>query len=50
MPKVIPFKTPKGRAKYPHLNKPDTAFDKDNPKYKTELLSLIHISEPTRPY
>ena len=38
MPKVIPFKTPKGRAKYPHLNKPDTAFDKDNPKYKTELL------------
>jgi hypothetical protein len=46
MPKVIPFKTPKGRAKYPHLNKPDAAFDKDNPKYKTELLMTEKEAEP----
>ena len=46
MPKVIPFKTPKGRAKYPHLNKPDTAFDTNNPKYKTELLMTEKQAEP----
>lgn len=46
MPKVIPFKTPKGRAKYPHLNKPDTAFDTNNPKYKTELLMTEKEAEP----
>lgn len=34
----IRFQTPMGTAKYPHLNTPDTAFDTDNPKYKTELL------------
>ena len=46
MPKVIPFKTPKGRAKYPHLNKPDAAFDVNNPKYKTELLMTEKEAEP----
>ena len=46
MPKVIPFKTPKGRAKFPHLIKRYTAFDKDNPKYKTELLMSEKQAEP----
>jgi len=46
MPKVIPFKTAVGTAKYPHLNKPDAAFDKDNPKYKTELLMTSKEAEP----
>ena len=38
MAKVYKFTTPAGNAKYPHLNSPDTAFDTDNPKYKTEIL------------
>jgi len=38
MAKVHKFTTPAGNAKYPHLNSPDTAFDTDNPKYKTEIL------------
>ena len=38
MAKVYKFTTPAGHAKYPHLNTPDTAFDTDNPKYKTEIL------------
>tara|TARA_R110002153_G_scaffold328_1_gene1595 strand:- start:151 stop:687 length:537 start_codon:yes stop_codon:yes gene_type:complete len=33
----INFQTPIGVAKYPHLNKPDTAFDAEG-KYKTEIL------------
>ena len=38
MAKPIKFISPVGRAKYPHLNKPDTAFDTANPKYKTEIV------------
>ena len=38
MAKPIKFLSPVGRAKYPHLNKPDTAFDTNNPKYKTQLV------------
>jgi len=38
MAKKIQFLTNVGRAKYPHLNKPDTAFNTDSPKYKTELV------------
>jgi hypothetical protein len=46
MPKVTPFQTAVGTAKYPHLNTPDAAFDKDNPKYKTELLMTPKEAEP----
>jgi len=46
MPKVTPFQTAVGTAKYPHLNTPDSAFDKDNPKYKTELLMTPKEAEP----
>lgn len=38
MAKLIKFISSVGRAKYPHLNKPDTAFNADNPKYKTEIV------------
>jgi len=38
MAKVTKFLTSVGRAKYPHLNRPDTAFDTNSPKYKTELI------------
>ena len=37
----------------PRLQKQITAADqqlKTNPQYAVEVLSLIHISEPTRPY
>jgi len=32
------YMSPVGRAKYPHLNIPDAAFDAANPKYKTEIV------------
>lgn len=32
----VDFQSPKGRARYPHLNKPDTAFNKT--EYKTDLI------------
>ena len=35
--KYINFTTPQGTAKFPHLNKPDIAFDSEG-KYKTEIL------------
>ena len=37
----------KGVAKYCHLNEPNKKFD---PEFGVYSLSLIHISEPTRPY
>ena len=46
MPKVTKFTSPVGRAKYPHLNKPDTAFDTANPKYKTELVVSHDDAQP----
>lgn len=46
MPKVTKFISPVGRAKYPHLNKPDTAFDTNNPKYKTELVMSQEDAKP----
>jgi hypothetical protein len=41
----INFVTPIGVAKYPHLNKPDTAFDSEG-KYKTELLLSAEDAKP----
>tara|TARA_R110002073_G_scaffold222637_2_gene382801 strand:- start:1510 stop:2076 length:567 start_codon:yes stop_codon:yes gene_type:complete len=46
MAKVNKFTTPAGIAKYPHLNSPDTAFDTDNPKYKTEILMSEEDAAP----
>lgn len=46
MAKKIQFLTNVGRAKYPHLNKPDTAFNTDNPKYKTELVMSQDDAKP----
>ena len=46
MAKKIQFLTNVGRAKYPHLNKPDTAFNTDNPKYKTELVMSQEDAKP----
>jgi hypothetical protein len=46
MAKVHKFTTPAGNAKYPHLNTPDTAFDTDNPKYKTEILMSADQAAP----
>ena len=40
------FQSPIGRAKYPHLNEPDTAFDADNPKFKTELVLSAKDAQP----
>jgi len=47
MPKKpkINFQTPVGVAKYPHLNKPDTAFDAEG-KYKAELLVSQDEAKP----
>jgi len=47
MPKKpkINFQTPVGVAKYPHLNKPDTAFDSEG-KYKAELLVSQDEAKP----
>lgn len=42
----VKFLTAIGRCKYPHLNKPDAAFDADNPKYKTELLMSAEDAAP----
>ena len=41
----INFQTPTGVAKYPHLNKPDTAFDSEG-KYKSELLLSPEEAKP----
>jgi len=46
MPKVTKFLTAVGRAKYPHLNKPDAAFNTENPKFKTELLMSKEDAAP----
>ena len=47
MPKKqkINFQTPTGVAKYPHLLKPDTAFDSEG-KYKSELLLSQEDAKP----
>jgi len=47
MPKKqkINFQTPTGVAKYPHLLKPDTAFDTEG-KYKSELLLSPEDAKP----
>ena len=41
----INFSTPIGTAKYPHLNKPDTAFDTEG-KYKLELVFTASEAKP----
>jgi hypothetical protein len=41
----INFQTPIGVAKYPHLLKPDTAFDSEG-KYKTELILPLSDATP----
>lgn len=41
----IKFQTPVGVAKYPHLNRPDTAFDAEG-KYKTELILSPEDAKP----
>ena len=41
----INFQTPTGVAKYPHLLKPDTAFDSEG-KYKSELLLSQEDAKP----
>lgn len=43
--KRINFKTPIGTAKYPHLNRPDTAFDAEG-KYKTEIVLSSKAARP----
>lgn len=43
--KRINFKTPIGTAKYPHLNRPDTAFDAEG-KYKTEIVLSSAVARP----
>jgi len=40
------YRSPIGRAKYPHLKEPDTAFDTDKPKYKTELVLSAEAAKP----
>jgi|TARA_R110000823_G_scaffold150970_3_gene281788 hypothetical protein len=40
------FNTPLGRAKFPHLNTPDTAFDTVSPKFKVELLMSAEDAAP----
>jgi len=40
------YRSPRGRAKYPHLVTPDTAFDSDRPKYKTELVLSAEDAKP----
>lgn len=37
MAQKILFQTPKGTAKYAWLNRPDDAFNKENPKYTVDL-------------
>ena len=46
MPKKPTYKTAVGRARFVHLNKPDTAFDTDNPKFKTELIMSAKDAQP----
>jgi hypothetical protein len=45
MANKINFNTPLGTAKYPHLNKPDTAFDVEG-KYKLELMFSASEAKP----
>ena len=40
------FNTPLGRAKYPHLNTPDTALDSVSPKFKVEIVLSAEDAAP----
>jgi hypothetical protein len=42
----IKYQTALGRAKFPHLNTPDTAFDTVTPKFKVELIMSAADAEP----
>ena len=42
----IRYQTPLGRAKFPHLSSPDTAFDTVSPKFKVEILMSAEDAAP----
>ena len=42
----IKYQTPLGRARFPHLSKPDTAFDTVTPKFKVEIVMSAADAAP----